>query len=158
MPDRDAEQLIADLGARMGIRGLSLGAAGTCQLVFDQRWVVTVAWEGARQRISLNCPLCTPQQLERLPARALRAMLEGNFMGRGSAGAVLSVAPDRRAYLQLPVPLKEAVEGGLHNALELLLNQAETWAARLDAEPGDGPEPAGVRAASVPPAWTLQRV
>lgn len=157
MPVSHAEQLIADLGSRMGIPGLRLGAAGTCQLVFDQRWVVTVVADGRSGRIALHCPLCTPQQADQLPARTLRHLLEANFMGHGTAGALLSAAPDHRVYLQLQLLPQEAADGGLHNALEQLLNLAETWATRLDRDLGQ-PEPVAALPVHAPPAWAMQRV
>lgn len=161
MSDNPADPLIAELGARMGMAGLRLGAAGTCQLVFDQRWVVTVIADSHRNRFLLNCPLCTPQQMDQLPAAVLRTLLEANFMGRGMGGPQLSlsIAPDRRAYLQFQLFWQEAAHGGLHNALELLLNQAETWAARLAQPPSGGAalESLVARSASAPD-WSFQRV
>jgi len=159
MRDSNADQLIADLGERMGVPGLRFGNAGTCQLVFDQRWVVTLVLERGTGRILLNCPLCPPLQADGLPAPILRAMLEANFMGRGIAGAMLSIAPDRRAYLQIQLPLREAGEAGLRDVLESFLNQAETWAARLEVAPDSTiAQPEVKRASHTQPAWAMQRV
>lgn len=158
MSDNPADSLIAELGVRMGMPGLRLGAAGTCQLVFDQRWVVTVVVDERMGRFLLNCPLCTPQQMDQMPACVLRTLLEANFMGRGMGGAPLSlsIAPDRRAYLQLQLPWPQASHGGLHNALEMLLNQVETWSAKL-AQPVAAGAPL-VPFSAPTPDWSFQRV
>lgn len=160
MSEALVHQLVADLGAHMGMAGLKLGAAGSCQLVFDQRWVVTLMSESGNSRFLLNCPLCTADQGSGLSGGMLRTLLEANFMGRGTAGAMLALAPDGRAYLQLSLSWDDASRGGLANRLEALLNQAEVWATKLAEAPPErfGLESALARPGAATAPWAFQRV
>lgn len=161
MPELQAEPLITELGVGLGMPGLKLDADGSCQLVFDQRWVLTLLADGRHQRFLLNCPLCSPQQLDHLPTSILRALLENNFVGRGfgSAQCSVSIAPDRRVYLQHGLPFQDAADGGLSRALEMLLNQAEAWLTRFNHSSMDETdvETHNTRPATVS-SWAFQRV
>jgi hypothetical protein len=122
-----ANQLAAALGAKLGIDELCFSATDSCQLVFDQRWVVTLIHESSRQRITLNCPIGATGHCDHLSRGALLTMLKANFMEQGCPGASLSVGQDRRAYIQTVVSTPEALDNALHTGLEMLLNQAEHW-------------------------------
>ena len=126
-----ANQLAAALGAKLGINELCFSATDSCQLVFDQRWVVTLIHESNRQRITINCPIGVAGHCDQLSRAALLAMLKANFMEQGCPGASLSVGQDRRAYLQTAVSMQEAADNALHSGLEMLLNQAEHWETLL---------------------------
>ena len=158
-----AEALIADLGSSLGMAELRFSPAGSCQLVFDQRWVVTLILDSARAQITLNCPISLADQADQLTRPTLIAMLQANFMGQGCVGATLSMGTDQRAYLQTAVGLQDASRSPLHGALELLLNQAETWSARLTQ--GHGAQPllpsaasSRSRSAGEAAPWARQRV
>lgn len=147
-----ADALLLELGQRMGLAGLCLDAAGCCQLAFDQQWLVTLTHHAAGGRLVLHCPVSAAGAADRLGRDTLVALLEGNFMNR--AGATLAVSPDRRACLQIELPLAGADAALLHNALEQLLNLAETWAQRV--QKGEGPLARGTE--REPQAWLAQRV
>lgn len=147
-----ADALLAQLGQSMGLAGLCLDSAGCCQLAFDQRWLVTVTHHAAGGRLVLHCPLCAAGGAEQLGRDTLIALLEGNFMNR--AAATLAISPDKRACLQIELPLAGADGPSLHNALEQLLNLAETWARRV--ERGDAASSGG--AEREPRHWLGQRV
>lgn len=144
-----AEAALAQLGEKLGIPGLALNASGVCQLVFEQRWVTTLVHDAALHRIVLHCPLCAAPQTQTLSANTLRGLLQASFMGQECGGGHLALAPDGSICLQLGVAISDADEM-LAQALETLLNQAERWAARLQA--GDAaPAPAM-------PAWAIHKV
>jgi hypothetical protein len=156
-----ADVLITDLGASLGMGDLHFSPAGSCQLVFDQRWVVTLIVDSVRRQITLNCPVSQADQADQLSRPTLLAMLQANFMGQGCVRATLSMGSDQRAYLQTAVSLGEAARSPLHGALELLLNQAETWSARLtQGHAALAPSPVSARSRSAGEAapWARQRV
>jgi hypothetical protein len=99
--------------------------------VFDQTQIVTLINDQAKERITLNCPISAPDQYEGVSRQTMRAMLQANFMGQGSADATLSFGSDNRAYLQVIVHLRDSPSCELRGALELLLNQVDTWSKRL---------------------------
>lgn len=134
---------LSELGQRLGMPALRPDAAGCCQLLFDGRWLVTLALAPGGQHLWLHCPLtCAGPDL---PADALALLLQGNFMGTGCGGGAFAIGPDGRVYLQQQIERQGA--GELHNRIEALLNMAETWAQRLStpsqAAPGRPAQPAG---------------
>lgn len=153
MSRENAQAALATLGERLGIPGLRLSPEGICQLVFEQRWAVTLVHDAALHQLVLHCPLCAPAQASALSAATLRGLLQANFMGQGCGGGQLAMAPDERIYLQWTVALADAAS--LDNALESLLNQAERWSQRLQA--GDPPA-AAADPAPHPPVWAMQKV
>ena len=150
----EVDTVLADLGERIGIAGLRLDAAGACQLVFDQRWLVTLLHVPQQAGVALNCPVTAAGHAEQLGAKALRAMLRAGFHGAGS-GTTLAIGPDDRAYLQRLLPVTGRRGDALHQALEQLLDLAETWAERLGRAESDPSPPRG-DSASAP--WAMQRV
>lgn len=149
------DRTLSDLGERMGMPGLRLDKAGACQLLFDQRWLVTVTDLPQFCGVGLHCAVTTAGDAPRLGASALLAMLRASFQGSGAGGATLCVGPDQRAYLQRVVPLPDADCGRVQNALEQLLDHAEAWSDRL-ARPGEPAPPAAT--ANAQAGWAMQRV
>jgi hypothetical protein len=132
--------VISELGARLGMQGLSLDTTGTCQLVFDQLWLVTISYNPSAQSLCLRCPVnvhCIP---EHLGVDVLVFILQGNFSGAAANGITLAIGPDKRLYLQSLVLELQSDGQVLQNSLEELLNHAEIWSERLERETavGDG--------------------
>lgn len=130
MNQDQAQAAVLWLGQQMGLPTLTLDAQGSCQLVFDQRWVVTLLHDGAADALGLHCPLGEPGQAPRLPSRVLCQLLSANFMGQCTGGMHITLAPDQRLYLHASWPLTQA-HTALHQRLELVLNEAERWAGVL---------------------------
>jgi hypothetical protein len=143
-----AEELLSDLGRRMGLPALRTNAAGVCQLLFDQRWLVTLVHSGSSPCMGLQCPITAPGA--QLGESGLLAMLQGSFLGAGAGGCTLCIGPDQRAYLQCFLPLPAQPEQ-LSRTLEQLLNHAETWAERLS-------HPVVPLRPTAAPQWAMQRV
>jgi hypothetical protein len=133
MTTSNINELLAGLGQHLGMQGLRLDAAGCCQLVFDQRWLVTLMHQGAISRIALHCPVSSAQSAQGLGTAALLAMLQANFLGRGTGRCQLSICTEGRACLLLELALAETDNSVLVHALEQLLNQAETWSQWLES-------------------------
>ena len=127
-----ADALINALGCSLQMPSLCFGPERTCQLVFDQTWVVTLIDDSAREHITLICPLGPSGHANTLSPSTLTAMCQANFMGQGVAGMVLSIGQDQRPYLQAAAATANANVQTLNNCLELLLNQAELWSVRLN--------------------------
>lgn len=148
-----ADELLSDLGRRMGLPALCLNASGVCQLLFDQRWLVTLVHAPQAACLGLQCPVTAPGSP--LGEGGLLAMLQASFLGAGAGGATLCVGPDQRGYLQRFLPLPASPEE-LEQALEQLLNQAEAWSERLSRPTASTRSlPATPHGA---PGWALQRV
>ena len=163
MNTQRADELAAALGAQLGIPGLCFNAARSCQLVFDKSWDVTMIHDVARQRVTLNCSVVGGEQCRQLSRQTLLVMLQANFMEQGSPSATLSIGPDQLAYLQTTVMLSEANDKALHISLELLLNHAEVWTARLLQDTPttgqtDPPPTSPLVRPSAPTGWARQRV
>lgn len=145
-----ADAILTDLGERLGMPGLRMDETGCCQLVFERRWLVSLVLHPGADRLMLHCPINTPQATELLDAETLLVLLRGNFMGGGALGGCLALGPDRRVCVQFEVRLSGA--DALQQALERLLQAAETWAQRL----ANGPARVLSRKASAPNLMTLR--
>lgn len=127
-----ADSLITKLGSRLGMESLRLDSNGCCQLLFDQRWLITVIYDAATAKLWLCCPFSPPGAADSLEPSQLLSLLRANFMGNGTAGGILSMGPDQRTTLQLNMEVVQADVGMLSNALELLLNRADQWAQWME--------------------------
>ena len=134
MTKRTIDELLDELGQSVGMPCLKLDVAGCCQLLFDQRWLVTLMSQSAASRIMLHCPISSTQSAQGVGTSTLRAMLEANFMGRGTGRCELSICTEGRVCLLLQVALVETDSSALVHAIEQLLNQAETWSQWLQRE------------------------
>ncbi|HZY20482.1 MAG TPA: type III secretion system chaperone [Ramlibacter sp.] len=132
---RQAEACLRDFGERLGMPGLRLDDQGCCQLLFDQRWLLTLALEPGGAGLWLQCPVTLPGQAEALGGAALMSLLRASFLGgaTGGVGSGAAAGPDGRIYLQRPVPLADGA--ALHHAVERMLDLAETWSERLAGGP-----------------------
>ena len=159
-PVLSADALLAEFGARIGMPGLKFDANACCQLAFDERWLVTLTYVAPARNWVLSCPLAA-RQVPLVPA-SQHAMLRANFMGAGSGGGYLAIAPDGRPCLQIRVAHGECDGDGLLERVESLLNLCEVWAERLcrgEMTPGTEARASGGGAGGDrPPSWMLQRV
>ena len=155
MGRENIDAVLQDLGERLGMPGLRLDEAGACQLLFDQRWLVTLVHVPPLASLGLHCPVTGAGEADRLPAASLLAMLKASFQGQGAGGATLCIGPGQRAYLQRVMQLPEPGAARVQQALEQLLNFAETWAERL-SRPESATRP--VAAPPGPGEWAMQRV
>ena len=147
-----ADAILLELGTRMGLPGLRTDDSGCCQLVFDRRWLVSCVVHPSGERMMLHCPITLPQALASLDAEMLTILLRGNFMGCSACGGSLAVAPDQRVCVQYEVMLPGSGVEGLQQALERLLQAAETWSNRLS----QGPAPVSGRRLAGPNLMTLR--
>jgi hypothetical protein len=137
----DPSELLAGLGERMGMPGLKLDAKGTCQLVFDGMWVLTIIHAPARQALLLDCVASPLGHSVDRSTEVLAAALRANFMGQAAAGGWLCIGPDQRAHLQWQTPLAQTTAEQLAAAVSALLQTAETWSQRWASSPGAGLAP-----------------
>jgi len=130
--ERDAaDPLLSELGCLIGLPALRFDAQGCCQLMFDERWLVTLVRHEPRRSWYLHCPISEADATQQLDTSVLRTMLQGNFMGRGVAGGTLAIGQDRQACVQCELPFAEADARSLLDAVERLLASAQAWAGRL---------------------------
>ncbi len=126
-----ADACILELGERLGMPGLRLDAAGCCQLLFDARWLMTLAMEPDGSHVWLHCPCAAAHATDSMPAATLVTLLKANFMGHGAGGATLAAGADGRVYLQRQVRLSDSGASGLCAAIEQVLDLTEKWAERI---------------------------
>jgi hypothetical protein len=130
-----ADALVADLGARLGLSGLALDEGGVATLTLgDSSMVLSIGHApGGAGALDLMVSL---EGVEATGARVAEAALSANFGWRAAGGgACFAVEPSSGA---LVLQRRCADEDGprLHDILENLLVAAETWAARLASAPG----------------------
>jgi hypothetical protein len=134
MDRSQADALVADLGARLGLAGLALDEGGVATLTLDDApWSVSIGHAPKRRRAR---PDDQPRGGEVTGARVAEVLLAANFGWRAAGGGVcFAVEPSSGA---LVLQRRCADEDGprLHDILENLLVAAETWAARLASAPG----------------------
>lgn len=139
MTRRTADAILLELGSRMGLPGLRLDESGCCQLVFDRRWLVTCVVHPTGERMMLHCPISAPEAVAALDADMLTVLLRGNFMGCSACGGSLAIAPDQRVCVQYEIFLPATSVDGMQQAIERLLQAAETWSNRLACGPAPLP-------------------
>lgn len=120
------EQLLNDLGSRLGIDNLKFSAEGLCELVFDGG-LRTITLHGGGHWISAV-------QLEHHPLPAgdttAELALRANFLWRATHGATLALDGERRLWAQVVVEEGNANAARLLANLETLLDLADAWRSR----------------------------
>lgn len=152
MTRRTADAILLELGSRMGLPGLRMDESGCCQLVFDRRWLVSCVVHPTGERMMLHCPISAPDALDTFDTDLLTVLLRGNFMGCSACGGSLAVTPDRRVCVQYELFLPATSVDGLQQAIERVLQAAQTWSTRLAC----GPAPLPGRRASGPHLMSLR--
>ncbi|MDK2124078.1 type III secretion system chaperone [Parachitinimonas caeni] len=128
----DPGRLIADFGSLIGIPTLCLDERGSCSLVFDQKYRVTLALDSARGRFVLHCEVAAlPVGLGK---SALLALLQANYLWQGAQGATLSIDPPGQSLvLMYSVALAGAARDDINHAVESLLDAADIWSRYLES-------------------------
>jgi hypothetical protein len=143
MDRSQADAVVADLGARLGLAGLALDEGGVATLTLDDgALVVSIGHAPNAGALDLMISL---EGVEVTGARVAEVLLAANFGWRAAGGgACFAVEPSSGA---LVLQRRCADEDGprLHDILESLLVAAETWAARLASAPGTSAPGEGAR-------------
>ncbi len=124
-----ADGLLAQFGAVVGIDGLRLSPDGTAILRLGDDLFIFIGVDPAGETISLAAPI--PDSAGRKPAALLEELLSANFMWRGTDGATLAVdGPLGPVTLLLQLPLTGLAYPAFEAALRRFGEQASLWQAR----------------------------
>ena len=136
------DQLLGELGQRIGLEGLALDDEGHASLGLDDVFVSLDVREEAGQLL-LSAPLGQPGGDS---AQLYGRMLDANFLGVGTAGATLARSPGSGTIvLWQALPREELEISRFEQRLQSFVDIAEAWAAAI-GEAGDAAvpeEPAG---------------
>jgi hypothetical protein len=101
MNRQQAEALLQQFGAAMGLSDLCFDDASTCLLVLEDTSTVSLAHDQATQQLVMTSPLDAVEVSESV----MRKMLSANFLWQQTQGATLALTPSgRAAVLQRAVP------------------------------------------------------
>jgi Tir chaperone protein (CesT) family len=133
------QSLVAELGRRAGMDGLTLDRDGFVALRVDGRFTLhAVALDGEGGEALLYVPLGPVPAQERQVL--YRRMLEANFAADGSATAASATlalhGETGRAVLVRRIEPEVMAWPGFERAVEHLLAAAETWSGELAAPAG----------------------
>jgi hypothetical protein len=125
MERAQADRLIAELGAKIGVPDMKLNAAGICTLSFDGgAVVVTITCDPAAGGLDLSTGL---RDVAPTPARLARA-LAANFCWRPVDGAIFALDRDNgRLQLRRRCPGEGLDLKGLLAVLERFVKHALAW-------------------------------
>ena len=119
-------RLLSETGQLLGMPSLAPSSEGVCQLAFDGRHLVQIVDVRARDHILLSCFIGS----EKITAEQAMLVASSNFM-QAAGGAVACATPDGRLMLQFGIARTACQASLLLSAIEALLNQVETWEAKL---------------------------
>ena len=130
MAERDVlQQIIGDFGKTVGLDDLELDAEGYCCLVIDKDLVINIEFDEPEARLMLYSKVGAPSADRQA---GLVAIMEANYLGRGTGGATLGLQPESGAIvLSRDVPITGMDLPGFSGALERFVNTAESWTRRL---------------------------
>lgn len=135
-------QLLDELGRRIGLEGLALDDEGHASLGLDEIFVSLDVQEEAGQLL-LSTSLGQPGGDS---AQLYGRMLDANFLGVGTAGATLARSPGSGTIvLWQALPREELEISRFEQRLQSFVDIAEAWTAAI-GEAGDAAvpeEPAG---------------
>lgn len=146
------DNLLKQLGQRLGIPGLATDSSGYCALRVES-WTLHLMGVSDRDTVQLMAELGAIPT--RNPQPVLVDMLAANALFLGTGGAALGLDPARNtAVLSRELPLDNLDFMAFHSALESFIQHAEIWMARLE-RPSDPAENANAPAptAGMPIDW-----
>jgi hypothetical protein len=123
---QQADHLLGQLAAQVGLPGCALDEAGGASLALDDV-VISLHLEEATGRLLLLAPIGTPARPE---VRTLSALLAANLLWAGTQGATVAMDPHS---LALVLQHAIAVPGAEIAALEAVLTGMADTVARLRA-------------------------
>lgn len=127
-----ADALLTELGAKMGLLDLKLDADGAGALVFDDQIVVNLHYNPNFHRLVLFTALGTPAGKNR--ETILAELLKANFLWQGTSRATLALdSHTDSAVMFLEAALVQATALTLEKVLETFINTAEYWIDRIKA-------------------------
>jgi hypothetical protein len=146
------DNLLKQLGQRLGIPDLAADSSGYCALRVES-WTLHLMNVPDRGTVQFMAELGAVPA--RNPQPVLVDMLAANALFLGTGGATLGLDPARNAaVLSRELPLDNLDFMTFHGALESFIQHAEIWMARLE-RPSDPVEAAGAPApmAAMPIDW-----
>lgn len=140
MPGREqAELLVAELAAAIGLPGLTFREDGTLVLQIGDDLLLFLGVEGSGDALTILAPL--PDSAGPKPPDLLERMLAANFMWRETGGATLAVdGQGGPVTVMRRLPLQGLAFPAFRAAMEDLVTTAQAWKhrvalARLSADP-----------------------
>ena len=128
--------VLSELGGRLGLGHLALDEDGEAALAFDEV-LVQLELDEERRVLKLASYLGKPQGDS---ARTCRQLLEASFLGEGAAGGMLARSPGSGSIvLHHALPVAGLTLAGLETSLQAFVDTADSWSARLAAEPDEAP-------------------
>jgi hypothetical protein len=122
------DDLLKELGPRIGMPALALDADGLCAISFGDGATITIALDGETGCVLLGYCGGLPGQ-RRVPY--LRQLLEANFFRRGTGGAVIALETDLdEALLVQRLPLAGLDSTSLETTLTAFAAYQERWSMR----------------------------
>jgi hypothetical protein len=124
------QDILQELGSRMGLRGLCLDDNNVCRLVFDGRLTIDIEPLPERNRLFLHSVVCP------LPAEdregLFAELLEANLFGKATGGASFGLDANLEEILLFrELDLANLDYQGLASELEIFLQQLEIWTEKV---------------------------
>lgn len=127
---RPADELLSELGERLGLEGCKFDGEGCCTLVVDGLATEIDTDDG--RLVALSAVVAELPEPGADPALC-EAMLRGNYFQLGTAGATLGY--DAASKI-VSLTQRERVDGmsasEFHDWIERFVNTAESWKARVE--------------------------
>ncbi|NDC10561.1 MAG: CesT family type III secretion system chaperone [Oxalobacteraceae bacterium] len=126
------DDILSQLGSRMGLPDLRLDEGRACQLIFDGRVAVDIELVFLHSTVGIVRPEGREVVFQHL--------LEANLFGRGTGGAVLSVDGQRyEILLHRSLQTRQIDFSDFVDALEQFIQYASHWMERLAQSHGAAP-------------------
>lgn len=104
------DQILAELGRRLGTDGLALAEDGTCRLALDDGHQLALRHRPELGALDLAMPLELPESDEPRMARLCRKLLEVQLLGEATHGAVVALGEDELVEVQRRLHLRDTLE------------------------------------------------
>jgi hypothetical protein len=125
------EELLKDLGDRIGVGPLSLDESGVCTLGFGEGTEINITADDADPNYCVLVGNCggIPDQQGR--AAHLRRLLEANFFHRDTGNAVIALEPDLDEALLVERVRLDVIDGaGFADAVTRFVAYQQRWSER----------------------------
>lgn len=126
------DDLLAELGSKMGLPQLKLDQNKVCRLVFDKKYTVDIEASEDLKTVYVYSALCIipPENKETL----YQSLLEANLFGRGTGGAAFGIDLEMgEVLLSTQLDMDDVDYNKFVQVLESFVNHVEAWTQKIDS-------------------------
>lgn len=125
------ENVLKELGNKMGLPNLKLDENKVCRLIFDKKFTIDIEASEDLKIVHLYSAICIIPPENQL--KLYESLLEANLFGRGTGGSAFGVDLEMgEILLSRSLEMEKTDYQDFETILEAFVNHVEAWTEKID--------------------------